>query len=180
MSFGGNNTAVEETPEERLLAEIAKKEYLDYVNNVVPLQNAYIKDSYLSAGDYQRLAGQAARGITSQVRTTPMQAPSRRSAMAKQLLDTAIAQGTLAAGAQVQGYLGARRYQNNRLMGAIAMGRGQQAGAIGSMGQVASDALSTTIRDKRLDIAGRNALGTAIGTGVGMGTAYYLNKNEGG
>lgn len=64
----------------------------------------------------------------------------------------------------------------NNLASLIAQGKGQQSSAMQAMGGVADRAGRQAALDARASLAARNALGSAVGMGVGAASGYALDR----
>lgn len=192
MSGGGGDNEIEETESERALADVSIQRWNDYQRRFVPLENRLFGEVRTTEGEMQQGLGRAAAATEQQF------APAR-----EQLRENLFQRGfspnsggylanmaglkrdeSLAGGMNQVGMANALDTQELAgLQGLVSIGRGQSTNAFNDFGQQATSANRQAINDATQALnerlSDKAAVGSAIGTGLGMATAYGLGGQSG-
>jgi len=183
MSTGGGDNEIKETSQEKELARIATEQWDRYETTFRPLEDRWIADITNSTlPDKADVGGVVAGKIGSQYDAA--QADIDRKQLAR---GTNVDSGTFKRGlsraedtgkALSRANVGVDANQTAQIFNAIKVGRGQSADAQRSMSDVASKALSDTIKDSRNAYIRDQETGAAISTVAGAGTRTLLGDDE--
>lgn len=184
---GGGGGEVEETEEERALAEVAAKEWNWAQENIRPLMDAYIADIEATDADYSKARGEAGRAghqAYSAVSDAYQKAQGRRgvnpNSGAWKGGMTAIAEdeaATVASGMTKAGY-GVMQDQDRKKMGMLQYGSGKAATALEGVGREASEAASEAVSDARRSFEERGDWQQVAGTAAGVGARAYREPSR--
>ncbi len=178
MGCGKSNDKVKPTAQETALAEISKKQLRRYEHVFAPLEDKWLKDSRISAGEKERLRGHIAGDVT--------QAASARKGSFKGMnpssgnftagmRDLAVGKGKATSKALADGNMQAENADVTALMSGVRLGRGQAVEAQSGMSSMADMATSKAISDAFVDRANSNATADLVGSGLGV-AAYGMSK----
>jgi hypothetical protein len=189
MGGGGGSTDVPETAAERALAEVSAKEWQDYQENFVPLENQYMErvNEYGDIQKQQQIGNQAASqvmtglsGANNQMQQQQFSQgldPTSGGFKTKSLALNKAIQKTKA-NAQAQGQFAGENAYIQGLGNIVAMGNNQQTTAMGSMGDLARQSTTNAINDSRNDFIkwqGDQELKGAVVGGLARGGMAYAS-----
>lgn len=187
MGGKSGSQRVEETPEQRAVAQIASEQYEDYITRFVPVENQAIAQALDTEGRLQQL-----RGITNadffqrfgeqqpQVMSNLAQRGLRadsgafRSGLGGYLTDRSYALGQGLAGAE----LASQQDLATNAQRIVNLGQGQANQAAQGIVSAADAAQRQAIMDARSAAAARGALQQIVGTGIGLGLGAYGNAGR--
>lgn len=174
---GGGGEKVEETEEEKELAQIASEKWDRYQEAFVPLENEYMAevDDMGSQQAMDEVTGQAATTVQQGMGDMPAN-PNRGAPMG----GMGRALGSARAGAVTQAGTGLRGQEIQGKQGLVAMGQGQSAEAMQGLGDVASQAAGEAQQEAFRDFNRRQAWGNLAGQAAGMGISYGMGGGGGG
>lgn len=177
---GGGSEKVEETPEEKELAQIASERWERYKETFKPLENQYMAevDDLGTQQAQDQVTGQAVSGVQQGVGDMAID-PNQGNPMG----NTGAALGSARANAATQATTGLRGQHIQGMQGIVQMGQGQSADAIQGMsdiaGQAASEAAADAKRETFRDFNRRQAWGNLAGNVAGAGMAYGMQGGNG-
>jgi len=181
--MGSKPKAPGETAEERELAGIAAESYDDWRQRWLPLQQEFFEDMQdveprrmealgSANADYAQAFGRAERGLESSLMAGSGGPGSGRFAMGLGGFSLDRAQSTGQGMADVDSLIDDQYAAG--LQSLIDMGRGERSNALQGMSQAADVAQRQAFSDAQTAFSNRAANMNAIGTGVGLATAYGL------
>lgn len=190
---GGGDNKIEETEQQKALAEVSMKEWNNYLEKYRPFENAYMADveRMNTAQQYDQVAGLAAVPVESEFSNAVVDTSramigggiNPNSGLFKGELDKLDRRkAEVKADSMNQAQLG----QQNRYVGGIQnivrMGQGQATEAIQGFGDVASMSGQKAYNDARNALSNRNDNAQIGGQVVGAGVRYGLRtvENNGG
>lgn len=175
---GGGGGGVEETEAERASAEIAMKNYNDYMETISPFTDKYIEDV---SGDTTAKSAQMAGMVNADLaQSTGTVSPGANGMMPSGAADYA---KTLAA-SQVKGQQAIIGQKADALQSVIDIGQGTATEAQKGMSELASQSVSEATSnaaaeqaaDDATASAGATAVGMSMGIGKNMFDDYYKSK----
>ena len=189
--MGGGDNEIEETEQQKALAEVSMKEWQNYLDKYRPFENAYMDDveRMNTTQQYNQVAGLSAVPVESEFSNAVAETSSAmtrgginpnsgvfKSQMGK--LDRA--KSSVKADSMSQAQLG----QQNRYVGGInnivRMGQGQATEAIQGFGDMASMSGQKAYNDARNTMQNRNGNAQIGGQVIGAGVRYGLRQTDSG
>lgn len=187
--MGGGDSKIEETEQQKALAEVSMKEWQNYLKNYRPFENAYMDDveRMNTTQQYNQVAGLAAVPVESEF-TNAVASTSQamvggginpNSGMFKAELDKLDRRKSeVKADSMSQAQLG----QQNRYVGGInnivRMGQGQATEAIQGFGDMSSMSGQKAYNDARNAMQNRNDNAQIGGQVIGSGVRYGLRQYD--
>jgi len=177
---GGGDKEIPETPEEQELADISAEKWQRYQDVFKPLENEYMAEVDEMGGQaaQDRVTGQAATSVQQGVGDMPAD-PNAGAPMG----GAGAQLGQARAGAVTDAATGLRGQHIQGMQGLVAMGQGQSADSMQSMGDIAgraaSDAMQDTKQEAFRDFNRRNAWANMAGQAAGIGTSYAMGSGGG-
>jgi len=188
MSGGGGDTDIEDTPEQRYLAQVAAEKWNFAQDNLAPLQNEYMQQveqmdspgrkSYIMGRanqSTQAAIGRGAEQLGNEAQAAGIDPSSGKfkGLMMDATTDAASAGGEVAARALAE--------QDNQkalgLQNVLAIGSGQDTRALAGLTDMSSLSAQQARGDAYNAFNRRSANLQTLGTLAGAGTSYYLNQN---
>ena len=186
---GGGDNKIEETEEQKALAEVSQKQWQDYLENYRPLENAYMDDvdRMNTSQQYNQVAGLAAVPVESEF-STAVADTSRAmvgaginpnsGAFKSQMSKLDRSKSSAKADSISQAQLG----QQNRYVGGIQnivrMGQGQSTQSVQGLSDVASMSGQKAYNDARISISNSQDNAQLGGAVIGAGTRYGLQQTS--
>jgi len=188
---GGGDNKIEETEQQKALAEVSMKEWQNYLDKYRPFENAYMDDveRMNTTQQYNQVAGLSAVPVESEFSNAVAETSSAmtrgginpNSGMFKsQMGKLDRAKSSVKADSMSQAQLG----QQNRYVGGInnivRMGQGQATEAIQGFGDMASMSGQKAYNDARNAMQNRNDNAQIGGQVIGAGVRYGLRQTDSG
>jgi len=174
MSGGGGGDEIEETAEEKELAQLASERWAEYRDTFRPLENQYMGevDELGEQGAMAQVTGQAATNVQ---QGTEMRGINPNTGMPNQgaAFGQARAQATSNAG------LGLQEQHKRGLQSVIQIGQGQSAKSLQGLSDVAGQAAQEAQQDAFADFNQSQAWANLAGNVAGAGTRYALQQQDG-
>jgi hypothetical protein len=189
--MGGSDNEIEETEQQKALAEVSMKEWQNYLDKYRPFENAYMDDveRMNTTQQYNQVAGLSAVPVESEFSNAVAETSSAmtrgginpNSGMFKsQMGKLDRAKSSVKADSMSQAQLG----QQNRYVGGInnivRMGQGQATEAIQGFGDMASMSGQKAYNDARNAMQNRNDNAQIGGQVIGAGVRYGLRQTDSG
>lgn len=187
---GGGDNKIEETEQQKALAEVSMKEWRNYLDKYRPFENAYMDDvdRMNTSQQYDQVAGLAAVPVESEFTNAVMQTSDAmvgaglnpNSGIFKAELDKLDRRkAQVKADSMSQAQLG----QQNRYVGGIQnivrMGQGQATEAVQGFGDMASMSGQKAYNDARNTLENRSNNAQIGGQVIGAGVRYGLRQYNG-
>lgn len=187
---GGGDNKIEETEQQKALAEVSMKEWRNYLDKYRPFENAYMDDvdRMNTSQQYDQVAGLAAVPVESEFTNAVMQTSDAmvgaglnpNSGIFKAELDKLDRRkAQVKADSMSQAQLG----QQNRYLGGIQnivrMGQGQATEAVQGFGDMASMSGQKAYNDARNTLENRSNNAQIGGQVIGAGVRYGLRQYDG-
>jgi hypothetical protein len=187
--FKGGDNSIDDTEDQKALAEVAAQRWERYQTTFVPAENAYIQEAvnYDKQSRMDQVTGQAA---SSSMQASSAQANQNSDALSAAGIDPssgawgeAISQGSAnAAKAQstVVNQTG-QALQDRKVAGmknVVAIGNGQASDTIAGMGDIATSSAKAAMDRSQRGFDQASARDAAIGTVVGAGTRAAIGVKE--
>jgi len=167
---GGGGGGTEVTEEERGLAETGAAKWNDYQQRFVPVENNIIEQIKATPEKAQELAGIANADVHQQFE------PVSTSTNLRGLVDAYDRQGKVLANAVPKAAGSVNDTQMQGMLKMAAYGRGLSDQAALSTYKVGSNATQTAVNAANKKAAKETDMLSSVGTAVGMGTRYGLDK----
>lgn len=185
MGGGDEDGQVQETPEEKALAEVARKKWNDVQKNIVPIQNEYLNEIQQDQGDYLDAEGSAnvdTQAAFDKAKEKALRPGAGEGSLLKGLENMSQGRGG-AAGESIAaaGHATTDRHYKG-LRGALAMGESKSGTSQQMLTQSAQEAQQDEMVESRQDYLDRQATGEMVGAVAGAGGRYAQEKwgNTGG
>ena len=191
MSGGGGDNKIDETEQQRALADVAMRRWQDYQQNFRPFENDFMRDiDRLNSEDsYRRAANVGAAAVNSEFSNAINQSAVRlgaaginpQSGLFRGELDKLERQkAKVKADTMNQSQVSQQDRYAQGLQNVVAMGQGQAGEAMAGFGDIAGNANRYARNEARNDMSNRLDNQAAAGMGVGIGARYGLNYLDGG
>lgn len=184
---GGGSDTPEQTPEEKVLGQIAVDKWNDYQVRFKPIEDQFKHDVQMTESDFSQARGNANTAVQQgfSVAEDNLQDnifmngldPSSGAfikAMDGISMDRGLSLGT--------GLNEAEHSVDNRhvqgLQNVVAIGQGQSASAMNGLGEIAGNATNEAINRANNSFKNRSAGLNLVGNVAGAGTAYYMNGSS--
>lgn len=186
---GGDNE-IEPTEEEKALANIAVDRWNDYESRIKPYENEFMAEVQMTPGDYQKARGDA-------VTATEQSFADERADLSENLFaKQGVAPGSGSHAMQTGGmaqdqaevagvgageaHTATQAQHMAGLQSIVDMGQGQASEAKSGLGSVAQGAAQDAQHRASMAADQRQSTRKAVGSALGAGTAYYMNKDGSG
>ena len=166
------------TAEEIELARISREQLQRYKEVFAPLEDKWLQDSRVSAGEKALLGGQIGGEVEQQFAPQSARLGGMNPAgggFTAGARDLAVAKAKAGGRAQAGGVVQAENADVSAVMSGVRMGRGQAVEAQQGMEQMASLATSEAMSKALLKQASRDATADMVGSGLGV-VAYGAGK----
>jgi hypothetical protein len=175
---GKNSNEVKETAQEKALATISRKQLDRYETVFAPMEDTWLKESRVSQGEKDLLAGHIAGDVSQAASDRQRQLTGANPASGNftaGMRDLAVGKGKALGRAQTEGNMQAENADVTALMSSIRLGRGQAIEAQAGMEDMADMATSKAISNAFNDRAERDAMAGMVGSSAGA-AAYGAGK----
>ncbi len=184
---GGDDPEVEQTPEERELAQIAREKWQYYGEQFAPLENEYMQrvSEYGQPSQEREVVGQAAQGIQTGIDEQTDKAVSNLTAsgidpssgkFSNTLGALAGQQGQTAGSAMNKANLGLQQQELVGMQNLVSLGQGKSTSAQAGLSEGAQQSTSEAIRESVNEWKQSQAMENLVGQGIGMAASYGMNK----
>lgn len=188
MGCLSGDTSVEETEQEKALAEIAVKTWQRHKEVLVPWENKYIRDvTNINPEERQNLMGGVATAVgreadraTDEVTKADIASGAAPGSgrFNTRVAEVGIGRGEAIADATRKATTGLEEQRIQGLKDVIAMGRGVAGEGVTATSNVARGAVDSAIDTAYSRADARGSTSQALGTAAGMGVAGYLNYRK--
>lgn len=167
----GKAPKVEETEQQKALAEVSRKRWDDYKTRFKPVESQFINEARNIGGaaDRHRMAATVSADVA--------QAADRRLASAASnpnaVSDIAVARADAMSKGATAGVTGLREQRSGAMMKGAKFGQGLADSAVIGLSDTANRATESAIRGLERRITKRNATRAAAGAGLGMAASHF-------
>lgn len=188
---GGGDNKIEETEQQRALAEVSMKEWQNYLDKYRPFENAYMADvdRMNTSQQYDQVSGLAAVPVESEFTNAVVDTSQAmvggginpNSGLFKAELDKLDRRkAEVKADSMSQAQLGQQNRYEGGLSNIVRMGQGQATEAIQGFGDMASMSGQKAYNDARNAMQNRNNNAQIGGQVIGAGVRYGLRQYDNG
>ena len=188
---GGGDNKIEETEQQRALAEVSMKEWQNYLDKYRPFENAYMDDveRMNTTQQYNQVAGLSAVPVESEFTNAVVDTSQAmvggginpNSGLFKAELDKLDRRkAEVKADSMSQAQLGQQNRYEGGLSNIVRMGQGQATEAIQGFGDMASMSGQKAYNDARNAMQNRNNNAQIGGQVIGAGVRYGLRQTDSG
>lgn len=181
MCGGGGSNEVPETEAEKQLAKISIGEWNRYVTAYKPVEEKFINTVKATGGDYSNMEGKASmaneaafdKANNAEAKTLQQHGVNPNSgAGLTAVTDTAAHQADSGASGVTSADVAVKNRENQGLLSAVQMGRGQAVNAVTGFGDIASNSVRTAENNAAMDAQNHAATMETAGLATGAGLRY--------
>jgi len=194
MGKSGGQDPIEETEQERALAEVTKGQWAHYTTDLRPLEDRWLKDLRMDSGDKSMVASQTAAGIGSQY--DKAKAETTGNMFTKQvdpssgkfvgaMTELGVSRGKATGAGVSRGVQAVDDATVQNLQNAVSIGRGQAAESTAEMGSIAGNAQREAMSNADLRLRGDMAdqdrsesLGSTAMSAAGFGLSKWKTPSR--